>query len=334
MERYDRQMRIDGWDQEKLQKASVLVAGIGALGSFVATNLTLSGVGTIYLVDMDTVEISNLNRQFLFRKHDVRKYKSEVAAKQLAKMNPDVEIVSLPMKIENVNRTYYKKCDVIVAGLDTFPARRWLNSLAVHLEKPFITGGMYGFMGDVQRIIPFETPCFECQPLIPQTKLSQACSPVGEKRKHLPRKKEAPMPAIATLSMIIGGILSQEVLKELLEIGKPLNNYLFYDGLTNNTTILQLERKEQCPVCGQFYDLEESTFTIENGETIEQIKTRIAYTFGLADPKMMVKGIILDNDLVITDKNMKSGTKLFIMDERLAKPLKIVVEKTKMPKKK
>jgi molybdopterin/thiamine biosynthesis adenylyltransferase len=326
-------MRIDGWNQEELADSTVLIAGMGALGSYISTNFALCGVGRLILVDMDTIEVSNLNRQLLFRKHDVRDYKAEVAAKRLSEMNPEIEIISLPMKIEDIKRSYYKKSDVIVAGLDTFDARRWLNSLAVDLEKPLITGGMFGFMGNVQRIIPYKTACFECQPLIPQHKLSQACSPVGEKRKHLPKKKEAPMPAVATLSMIIGGFLSQETLKLLMDIGQPLDNYLFYDGYTNNITTLRLERKFNCPVCGKFYDLEEATFTIENGEKMDNVITRIAYAYGLAKPKVMLKGIILDKDLQVTNKNIKNGDKLFVMDERLAKPLKLIVQKHKDIKK-
>ena len=201
--------------------------------------------------------------------------------------------------------------------------------MAVDLKKPLISGGMFGFMGHVQRIIPYTTPCFECQPLIPQEKLSQACSPVGEKRKHLPKKEEAPMPAVATLSMIIGGLLSQEVLKEILDIGTPLNNYLFYDGLSNNTTILELERNYNCPVCGEFYDLEEATFTVENGETFDAVATRVAYAYGLAAPKLMLKGVLLDKDDKVTNKNLKEGTKLFVIDERLAKPLKLLIQKHK-----
>ncbi len=329
MSRYDRQMRIDGWNQEELNKSTALIAGIGALGSFIATNLALSGVGKLILVDMDTVELTNLNRQLLFRKRDIRKYKSEVAAKHLRKLNPDIEIISLPRKIENIKRSYYQMSDVIIAGLDTFDVRRWLNSLAVDLKKPLISGGMFGLMGQVQRIIPYETPCFECQPLIPQEKLSQACSPLGEKRKHMDKKPVAPMPAVATLSMIIGGIMSQEALKLLMKLGAPLDNYLFYDGFTNTTTIVKLERKFNCPVCGGFYDLEEATFTIEDGEKISDIITRVAYAFGLAAPKIMLRGIILDNDMIINKKNLKSGSKLFVMDERLAKPLKLLVQKHK-----
>jgi molybdopterin/thiamine biosynthesis adenylyltransferase len=323
-------MRIDGWKQDKVQKATVLVAGVGALGSFITTNLTLTGVGHLIIVDMDTIEVSNLNRQLLFRKADVRKYKAEIAAKRLRKMNPEVNITPLPKKIENINRTYYKKADVIVAGLDTFPARRWLNSLAVHLKKPLITGGMYGLMGHVQRIIPYQTPCFECQPLIPQNKLSQECSPLGEIRKkerQIPKEKKEPLPAVTTISMIIGGILSQEVLKQIMDLGEPLDNYLFYDGTTNETTILKLQRNYQCPVCGEFYDLKEGTITIANGETIGQLQTRIAYAFGLAKPQIMLNGIMLDENLVISNKNLTSGTKIFIIDERLAKPLMLVLKK-------
>lgn len=329
LSRYDRQMRIEGWNQEKLAKTTVLIAGVGALGSFISTNLVLSGVGRLILVDMDTVEVSNLNRQLLFRKRDIRKYKSEVAAKRLRRLNPDVDIISLPMKLENVKRSFYEETDIFAAGLDTFDARRWVNSLAVDLKKPLISGGMFGFMGQVQRIIPYETPCFECQPLIPQEKLSQACSPVGEKRKHLPKKPEAPMPAVATLSMIIGGIMSQEVLKIAMDYGTPLDNYLFYDGTTNTTTIIRLERKFNCPVCGGFYALEEATFTIDNGETISEILTRIAYAFGLAEPKVMLRGVILEKEMVISKQNLKSGSKLFVMDERLAKPLKLIIQKQK-----
>ncbi|MBN1328699.1 MAG: ThiF family adenylyltransferase [Candidatus Heimdallarchaeota archaeon] len=327
MSKYDRQMRIDGWSQEKLDKATVFIAGIGALGSFIATNLALSGVGRLILCDMDTIELTNLNRQLLFRKKDIRKYKSEVAAKQLRKLNPDIEIISLPMQLESVKRSYYEMADVIIAGLDSFDARRWLNSLAVDLKKPLVSGGMYGLMGQVQRIIPYDTPCFECQPLIPQDKLSQACSPVGEKRKHMPKKPEAPMPAVATMSMIIGGIMSQVALKHLMKLGSPLDNYLFYDGMSNTITILKLERKFNCPVCGGFFDLEESTLSVEDGERIDAVLTRIAYTFGLADPKVMLKGVILDKEMVISKKNLKSGDKLFVMDDRLAKPLKLIVQK-------
>lgn len=329
MSRYDRQLRIDGWNQEKLRDATVLIAGVGALGSFIATNLTLSGVGKLILVDMDTVEVSNLNRQFLFRKRDVRKYKAEVAARKLRQMNNEIEIVSMPTKLENIKRSVYEECDVITAGLDSFDARRWLNSLCVDLNKPLITGGMYGFMGHVQRIIPYETPCFECQPLIPQEKLSQACSPIGEKRKHLPKKPEAPLPAVATLSMIIGGIISQECLKHLMGLGTPLDNYLFYDGMTNTTTVIKLERKYNCPVCGEFYSLKEATITVEDGEKISNLSTRIAYAFGLAEPQIMLRGVILDKELIINKKNLKEGSKIFIMDDRLAKPLKLIIKREK-----
>ena len=129
--------------------------------------------------------------------------------------------------------------------------------------------------------------------------------------------------------MIIGGIISQEALKHIMELGTPLDNYLFYDGYTNTTTVIKLERKFNCPVCGGFYDLDESSFTIEDGETVEAILTRLAYAFGLAEPKIMLKGVILNKEMKVTKKNLKSGDKLFVMDERLAKPLKLIVQKHK-----
>jgi len=87
-ERYDRQMRIEGWDQDLVSGSSVLIAGVGALGCEVAKNLALSGVGRLVLVDRDVVELSNLNRQMLFDESDIGLKKAEVAAKKLRAMNP------------------------------------------------------------------------------------------------------------------------------------------------------------------------------------------------------------------------------------------------------
>ncbi|MCK5047723.1 MAG: hypothetical protein KAS22_14145, partial [Candidatus Heimdallarchaeota archaeon] len=147
-----------------------------------------------------------------------------------------------------------------------------------------------------------------------------------EKRKDQPKKPVAPMPAVATMSMIIGGLISQEAMKHIMGLGEPLDNYLFYDGKSNTTTILHLERKFTCPVCGGFYALDEATLTVEDGETIGDLATRVAFAFGLAEPKLMLKGVILDKEIVISKKTLKSGSKLFVMDERLAKPLKLIIQ--------
>ncbi len=130
-DRYSRQELIPGWDQERLLKSSVVVVGVGAIGSYVSTILASSGVGSLHLIDFDTIELSNLNRQLLFREDDIGKPKVNVAAEKLKQLNPDVKIFAYNKKMENVSVSIYQNADVIIGCLDTFIGRRWINSMEV-----------------------------------------------------------------------------------------------------------------------------------------------------------------------------------------------------------
>ncbi|NDB79655.1 HesA/MoeB/ThiF family protein, partial [archaeon] len=250
--RYSRQLLIPEWSQDALKKTCVLVLGVGATGSIVATNLVMSGVGKIILVDYDTVEVSNLNRQLLFREEDVGKNKAYVAKFRLESFNPDVDIIDFGEKMQNISDELKNSVDIIASCLDTFEGRRWANSLALNIRKPMVNGGMFAFMGDVQTILPYDSACFECQPLVSQEKLAQACSPLGEERKEEKNNIEKiALPSISTLSSIIGGLMSQEIIKLILGVGSLVKNYLFYDGLSNSFTELELKRTKECPLCGE-----------------------------------------------------------------------------------
>jgi molybdopterin/thiamine biosynthesis adenylyltransferase len=138
-ERYDRQMRIEGWDQDLVSGSSVLIAGVGALGCEVAKNLALSGVGRLVLVDRDVVELSNLNRQMLFTDSDIGLKKAEVAAKKLRAINPHIRVESYPIDLREVPEEVFESVDVICSCLDSWGIRRWLNSVAVLKRKPSST---------------------------------------------------------------------------------------------------------------------------------------------------------------------------------------------------
>lgn len=323
-DRYHRQSLIPDWEQSKLKKSKVIVLGIGALGSFVSTNLVLTGVGEIVLVDYDTIEISNLNRQLLFQAEDLGKNKAIVAAKKLKQLNNDIKIIAFDKAMEKMPKDLISGVDLIVSCLDTFPGRRWANSLAIREKVPMITGGMYAFIGQIQTIIPYETPCFECQPLIPEEKLAQACSPLGDARKdQQAEKEEPPLPAVSTVSSIIGGLMSQESLKIILGIGIPLSNYMVYDGLNNNYTTIELARNKNCVICGDNYKLKSADLLVFDKDGISEVKNRIAYAFGLADPRLMIKGKFLtDNETV----NWTNDTTIYVLDERLALPLSLKVK--------
>lgn len=322
-DRYNRQKLIPEWNQEIIDQSTVLILGVGALGSVLAVNLALTGVRKLILVDFDTIELSNLNRQLLFSDVDIGKNKAEVAVEKLKLVNPHIEVEAHPYAMEDLPKKVIKQIDIIASCLDTFQGRRWANSLAIREKKPLVTGGMYGFMGNVQVVLPYETACFECQPLIPQEKLAQACSPLGDTRKELELEKEEAIPAVATLSSIIAGMMAQELLKTQMNIGSIINNYLFYDGLSNGFTELELQRNPNCPMCGSKYNLEEQEILAFEGEPISDFRTRIALALGLANPSIMVKGKILQND---EEMHFQAGTKCYITDERLAKPIALIMK--------
>ncbi|UCE72812.1 MAG: ThiF family adenylyltransferase, partial [Methanomassiliicoccales archaeon] len=170
----------------------MLIVGIGALGCEIAKNLALVGVGNLTLVDMDTIEISNLSRQMLFSEEDKGKPKVEVAKKKLEGLNPDVNITAYAKKFQELPMSVLKNSHVIAGGLDSFKARFALNRLAYELGIPYVDGAATGFKGNVQVIIPEggsiekETPCLRCFFPIPPAdeKVYVACSIPGEPRSR------------------------------------------------------------------------------------------------------------------------------------------------------
>ena len=151
---FARQQLIDGWDQDILDNGCILIIGVGALGCEIAKDFTLMGIGKIILVDLDTIETSNLSRQMLFRTGDEGKPKAEVAAKRLREMNPYLEIDFYFEKLQKLPMAVYEEADVVVAALDNFNARLDLNRICLRLKKPMIEGGTVGFEGHVQIVIP------------------------------------------------------------------------------------------------------------------------------------------------------------------------------------
>ena len=330
--RYGRQVLIPGWDQKKLSEASVLIVGVGAIGSFVAVNLALSGVGELILVDMDTIELSNLNRQLLFTSEDVGRSKAIVAAEKLRILNPAIEISWYDDRVQEVPRAVLEKATILAACLDTFRARRWVNSLAYDLKIPFVLSGMYAFLGQVQIIFPNETPCFECNPLIGQDKLSQACTPLGEKRKSdreidiEERELGIPLPSIASMSSLIGGLITQEVIKIAIEIGKSINNYLFIDGLNNAFTEIELAKNPNCPICGEKYKLEQVKVVVAPEETIKELITRLSLMYGLTgiNTRIIHKTKFMSEEKQFQEI-MTEGDKIFVIDESLAAPMVLLL---------
>ena len=146
MVRYSRQRELVS--QDNLKNSSVLIAGVGGLGGFSATYLTLAGVGNIIIVDNDIVEESNLNRQVLYREGDIGKKKVYVAKMRLEELNPDVKVTAIEKKIDE-NFKISQKIDVVVDGLDNYEARIALENFALNRHIPYVFGAVEGYMGMV-----------------------------------------------------------------------------------------------------------------------------------------------------------------------------------------
>jgi len=151
-------------------KCKILVIGAGGLGCEILANLALTGFKDIHVIDMDTIDISNLNRQFLFRQADIGRPKAIVAAEYVMKRVPGVKVTPYFGKIQDKDDDYYMQFNLVICGLDSVEARRWINATLVNLVdtenpeslKPLIDGGTEGFKGQARVILPTVSSCYEC----------------------------------------------------------------------------------------------------------------------------------------------------------------------------
>ncbi|KIO26453.1 hypothetical protein M407DRAFT_24300 [Tulasnella calospora MUT 4182] len=152
------------------EQCKILVIGAGGLGCEILANLALMGFKDIHVIDMDTIDISNLNRQFLFRPKDVGQPKATVAAEFIMKRVPGVKVTPYYGKIQDKDDDYYMQFNIVICGLDSVEARRWINATLVNLVdpenpeslKPLIDGGTEGFKGQSRVIFPTISSCYEC----------------------------------------------------------------------------------------------------------------------------------------------------------------------------
>ncbi|KAL0248308.1 hypothetical protein GEMRC1_003544 [Eukaryota sp. GEM-RC1] len=169
-------------DTPGTSSANVLCVGAGGLGCEILKCLALSGFKNISVIDMDTIESSNLNRQFLFAPTDVGRYKAQAAADSIKRRFPDINISHFNCRIEEMTLEWYSSFDVIISGLDSITARRHLNSTVVDVfrsfEKivPLVDGGCEGFDGSYRVIVPTHTPCMSCIDLYPPAERFPICT--------------------------------------------------------------------------------------------------------------------------------------------------------------
>ncbi|MBA7471529.1 Sulfur carrier protein adenylyltransferase [subsurface metagenome] len=234
LQRYERQIDIAGFGEEgqqKLKNARVVIAGVGGLGSPIAIYLAAAGVGKIRLIDRDSVDLGNLNRQILYNEEDIGELKVASARAKLESFNSTIEIEAISKTIieDNVFELV-GNYDLIVDAMDNFPARRLLNRIAISRGIPLFHGAIHGFEGTATSIIPGSTPCLACL------------------YKQDPLQKGPPVVGVAPA--VIGSIQATEVIKYIVGIGELLTNrLLIYDGLSLEFMELAIARDPDCQEC-------------------------------------------------------------------------------------
>lgn len=238
--RYSRQIMLPQLDvagQQKLLDSTVLVMGLGGLGSPVAMYLAAAGVGHLILADFDKVDASNLQRQIIHRESTIGMSKVESARQALQAINSDIKISTLdeklsPQALEDVLKTV----NCVVDGTDNFSARFAINTACVRSQTPLVSGAAIRFEGQVSVFANMaNSPCYQC--LYPDTKeeLEQTCSENG---------------VLAPVVGIIGSIQATETLKILIGIGKTLQSrLLLLDAYTMEWRTIQLKQDPACPIC-------------------------------------------------------------------------------------
>lgn len=212
-DRYSRQRLIPSWDQEKLARASVLVAGAGALGNEVLKNLALLGVGKILIVDFDRIEISNLSRSVLFGEEDVGQSKAFTAAAALRRLNPEMAVEAIDGDLEcDLGLGRIRECDLVLGCLDSIYARWVLNRACRRAGRAWINAGINADVGEVSLFAPDAGACFECgmnRQMWEQIHERRSCTLL--KRTMKPRM----VPSTAIIASLTAALQVNEALKSI-----------------------------------------------------------------------------------------------------------------------
>ena len=247
-DRYARLRLIPWWDQEKLRNAVVMVVGAGAIGNEILKNLALLGVGTIIIVDMDTIENSNLSRAVLYRESDEGSLKAETAARQVREINPDVKAIPVNGSvITDVGTGFFRHVDVVLGGLDNREARLVINQKCWHTSTPWIDGAIEVFQGFARVFVPPDSACYECTMNDTDYKLlnfRKSCSLLSKKDLL-----EGKVPTTPTTAAVIAGLQVQEAVKLLHDDRQlqPLYGQgIVFNGLSHDTYRVTYARNEEC----------------------------------------------------------------------------------------
>lgn len=227
MERYLRQLELLGRDNQlRLGQSKVLVIGTGGLGSPVITSMAVSGIGSLGIVDCDTIEISNLNRQTLHSETDINRSKSSSAGERVKSLNQHLEVLTYNRRLDSkLAEEIFPLYDLIIDCVDNYETRSIVSKIAAKLGKTVIEGGIEGFDAFIQIIIPGKTPCFNC--------IYQGSADIYRQ-------------VVGAATAIIGSMQALEAIKQLTGLWSGKYNYLGIDLSDYSIDTMNFEANPNC----------------------------------------------------------------------------------------
>jgi len=258
-DRFSRFRLIGWWDQEKLRKAHVLVIGAGALGNEILKNLALLGFANIVVVDLDSIESSNLSRSILYRAGDVGRRKADVAAEAVGNIFPDAHVHPITANVvHGLGLGLFAWADIVMAGLDNREARLWINRACWKMNKPWIDGAIEGINGVARVFMAGHPPCYECT-------LGETDWAILNKRMScnllaLENDTEGKVATTPTISSIIAGLQVQEAVKLLHGLPVLAGKGFIFEGLNHTSYKVEYTENADCMshyTLGEVISLEE-----------------------------------------------------------------------------
>lgn len=223
--------------QQRLMSAKVLCVGAGGLGSPALMYLAAAGVGTLGIVEFDTVDESNLQRQIIHGQSDIGKSKAQSAKAKIAEINPYVNVITHEVRLDNSNvMEIFSQYDIIVDGTDNFATRYLVNDACVLLKKPYVWGSIYRFDGQASVFWAEYGPCYRClYPEPPPPGMVPSCAEGG---------------VLGVLCATIGSIQTTEAIKVITGVGDPMiGSLIIYDALEMSFRKIRVRKDPNCPLC-------------------------------------------------------------------------------------
>lgn len=251
-ERFARQMRlpqVGPEGQARLQSARVLMVGAGGLGAGAIPPLVAAGIGTLGILDPDTVDLTNLHRQTLFQSSEVGRMKAERAAAFAKRLRPAVDVQAFPVRLDSGNaEQYVGSYDWIIDGTDSLETKFLLSAVCQKLNKPLITASVHQFEGQLLSVIP-DGPCLQCLfPEVPPDHCVGTCAQTG---------------VLGVVPLLLGALQANEVVKGILDLPIYGDRMLLLDLMTLQTTTIRRTKRADCPGCAGVFERARAPWEIE-----------------------------------------------------------------------